>query len=222
MSYVADLGGLRGHGPINPEDNEPIFHEEWERKVCTLNMAIWFGGAWNADETRHSMETMNPGHYLTSSYYEHWLHFMEDLLVKKGVVTPEELAAGHLISSGIGSSIISKVAAEQCWPGFQAGGSTALPLEAPRRFSEGELVRCINANPIGHTRLPRYARGKRGVVISYRGSFDFADTRAHGVLGQAQHLYAVRFEGGELWGVDAGRKDAVFLDLFESYLEPAQ
>lgn len=221
MDSIADMGGMHGHGPVRAEADEPVFHEDWERRVCCVNMAIWFGGAWSADETRFSMESMDPAHYLSSSYFEHWLHFMEDLLVKKGVVTAEELASGKLISSGVGSSLISKVAPGTSVPAFRVGGSIAMPTDRPVRFSEGQRVVARNIHPATHTRLPRYVRGKVGTVLRNLGSFGFADTRAHGLGDLPQHAYAVRFEGAVLWGPDAGPRDCVILDMYDDYLDPA-
>lgn len=195
MNSIADMGGMHGFGPINPEDDEPTFHDDWERKVCTINMAIWFGGAWSADETRYSMESMAPAEYLASSYYEHWLHFMEDLLVKKGVVTQEELEAGQLTTSGVGSSLIRQVQPDECWSAFQASGSTAMPSEIPARFSVGDRVRALNINPPTHTRSPRYVRGKVGTVVTAHGGFAFPDTRVIGKGDHPQPLYTVRFDG---------------------------
>jgi nitrile hydratase len=92
---------------------------------------------------------------------------------------------------------------------------------APARFKAGDRVRTKNLHPTGHTRLPRYARDKRGVVDRDHGVFIFPD--AHAASGQKipQRCYCVRFEGDELWGADAGPRDAVYVDLFDGYLEPA-
>jgi nitrile hydratase len=183
-------------------------------------MALWFGGAWIADEIRHSIETMKPGCYLEISYYEKWMYFMENLLVQKEIVTWDEIHAGQLITSGEGSELVSKILSEECWPLFLRGGSTALdPIGLPA-FEAGDKVRCKMINPPGHTRLPRYARGRLGTIIAYHGSFDFSDTRAEGEIGNSQHLYGVCFNGAELWGADGDAHDHVYLDLFESYLEP--
>lgn len=221
MNSIADMGGMDGFGPVVAEENEPTFHYDWERQVCVTNMAVWFGGAWCADETRHSMESMDPVRYLSTSYYEHWLHFMEELLVKKGVVTTEELGAGKLISSGPGSTLISKVAPETAVPAFRAGGSIAMPAQEAARFKEGDAVVVRNIHPPGHTRCPRFTRGKRGTVLRILGGFAFADTRAHGLGDAPQHVYHVRFEGTDLWGAAAGAKDAVILDMYDAYLDPA-
>ncbi len=76
-------------------------------------------------------------------------------------------------------------------------------------------------NPRTHTRLPRYVRGRLGTVAACPGAFAFADSLAQGKGADLQHVYTVRFEGSELWGPDAGPKDAVYIDLYESYVEAA-
>ena len=78
-----------------------------------------------------------------------------------------------------------------------------------------------NINPNGHTRLPRYARGKKGVIESVRGVFVFPDTNAHGGGEQPQWVYTVLFEARELWGDEADATHSVSLDAWESYLERA-
>jgi len=93
--------------------------------------------------------------------------------------------------------------------------------EAKARFEVCEHVRARKINPGGHTRLPRYARGKEGVVNRHHGIFVFPDTNAHFLGEQPQHLYSVRFTARELWGDDASPQDSVYLDLWDSYLEHA-
>jgi nitrile hydratase len=93
MNGIHDLGGMHGLGPIRPEPDEPVFHEDWERRMFGLFIAAFGGGHFNVDEFRHAIERMDPAHYLESSYYEHWLNAVETLLVEKGVLTQDELAA---------------------------------------------------------------------------------------------------------------------------------
>jgi nitrile hydratase len=202
-------------------ESEPVFHEEWERRVCAVVMGVWFTGAWCADEARSSIENMNQSNYLKATYFEKWLHFLTDLIVKKGLVTSDELAAGKVLTSGTeGKAGLSKLKVEDCWPFFVAGGSIAMPAEIPARFNVGDLVRTKNVHPKHHTRLPRYARGKLGKIVIDHGSFGFADTRAQGLGDRPQQLYAVRFEAAELWGESAGHREAVHLDLYDDYLDP--
>jgi nitrile hydratase beta subunit len=93
MNGIHDLGGMHGLGPINPEPNEPVFHEDWERHMFGLMIAVFAGGLYNVDEFRHGIERMDPAHYLTSSYYEHWLESVERLAIEKGWITREEIDA---------------------------------------------------------------------------------------------------------------------------------
>jgi len=93
VNGIHDLGGMHGLGPIVREEDEPVFHQDWERHVCALMRAMLLGEQFNLDEFRHGVERMAPAHYLGSSYYEHWLAGVERLLIEKDVITPAELAA---------------------------------------------------------------------------------------------------------------------------------
>jgi len=92
MNGIHDLGGMHGIGPIEAEENEPVFHHDWEKRVFSLFLGLAPHGFFNLDEFRHAIERMDPAEYLTSSYYEHWLHAYETLLVEKGAITTEEYA----------------------------------------------------------------------------------------------------------------------------------
>jgi nitrile hydratase subunit beta len=92
MNGIHDLGGMHGLGPVIREDNEPVFHEDWERHAFAVLVLTMAGGHYTVDELRHSIERMDPAKYLTTTYYEHWLHSAEDLLDQKGVVTRDQLA----------------------------------------------------------------------------------------------------------------------------------
>ncbi|MDO9709754.1 SH3-like domain-containing protein [Paracraurococcus lichenis] len=103
MNGIHDLGGMHGLGAINPEPNEPVFHAGWERRVFGVMMATFGGGHYNVDQFRHAIERMPAGEYLRSSYYEHWLHAMETLLVEGGAVGAEELRARQAALAGGGA-----------------------------------------------------------------------------------------------------------------------
>jgi nitrile hydratase len=98
------------------------------------------------------------------------------------------------------------------------GGSTLREVDSRPRFAVGDDVLTRNPNPHGHTRLPRYARGKRGRIVLHHGAHVLPDTNAHGLGECPEHLYTVRFEASELWGEDADGTGAVHIDLWESYL----
>jgi hypothetical protein len=89
------------------------------------------------------------------------------------------------------------------------------------RFQVGQRVRARNMHPVGHTRLPRYARGKFGTIDRDHGVFVFPDTNAHFLGEKPQHVYSVRFAARELWGNQAAPQDSVYLDMWDDYLEPA-
>ncbi len=107
-------------------------------------------------------------------------------------------------------------------PGLVAGGASCrMDADVTPNFGVGDTVRAININPIGHTRLPRYIRGKVGTVARDHGVFAFPDTSVSGVHSDPQHVYSVRFEGEELWGADANANSSLYIDMFDTYLEPA-
>jgi nitrile hydratase len=97
--------------------------------------------------------------------------------------------------------------------------STKRDVDVKATFKRGQRVRARNMHPTGHTRLPRYARGKVGAVAEDRGVFVFPDTNAEFLGEKPQHLYSVRFTARELWGDRASPRDSVYLDLWDDYLE---
>ncbi len=219
MNGIHDMGGMHGFGPVVREQNEPVFHADWERRVYALAAALRMGATRiNGDEFRNAIERIPAGQYLASSYYERWLSAAETLLVERGVITREELLAKH---EGSPESVRALVAT-----GVRVAGPAPIKEKVggkpPRaRFAKGDPIRARNLNPTGHTRLPRYARGKRGVIERDWGVFVFPDTNAHHAGTKPQHCYSVRFEARELWGKSANGRERVLVDLWEDYLEPS-
>jgi nitrile hydratase beta subunit len=205
MNGVHDMGGMDGFGPMEIEKDEPVFHHEWEKRMYGLALTAARDGR-NIDEFRHAIERIPAPVYLASSYYERWLNALMTLLVEKGRITREELI-------GCGAD---PVAPSQPPNTFEGKPPTVRRGHA--RFHEGDRVIARNLNPSGHTRLPRYVRGKRGVIHRDWGSYVFADSNAHHAGERAQHVYSVEFEARELWGIDAPRKDTLRIDLWEDYL----
>lgn len=223
MNGTHDMGGMHGFGPVVREADEPVFHGDWEKRVYGIMRAAMARGVYNIDEMRHGIERMPPAEYLASSYYERWLASAERLLAEKGVVSADELAARiELLRDRPDASVPRHE--DPAFVESMRARLTARPSyerEGPApRFGVGERVRTRNVHPTGHTRLPRYARGKRGVIHQLRGSHVFPDAHAHGHGEQPQPLYSVRFEGRELWGESAEAGQSLYLDLWESYLEP--
>ena len=75
--------------------------------------------------------------------------------------------------------------------------------------------------PVGHTRLPRYARGRLGVVTRDYGVWVLPDSSGNGLGPNPQHCYCVRFVARELWGDAASPGDSVHVDLWDDHLVPA-
>jgi len=91
MNGIHDLGGMQGFGPIEREENEPVFHADWERRIFALLNLTIAAGQYHVDEIRHAIERMAPAEYLMTQYDVHWLHAAVDLRDMKGVVTHAEL-----------------------------------------------------------------------------------------------------------------------------------
>jgi nitrile hydratase len=214
-----DLGGMMGFGRIALEPDEPWFHAAWERRAFGVTLAMGGIGSWNIDTSRHARETLPPAEYLSSSYYEIWTKGVEKLVVQSGLVSPDELRLGQALAPP--ASVKRVVRAEDVPAMLARGGPSSRPADHPARFAVGERVVTRNMHPKGHTRLPRYARGKEGVVELVHGTHVFPDSNAHGQGENPQWLYTVRFSGRELWGEEADATIVVSIDAWESYLEPA-
>jgi nitrile hydratase beta subunit len=219
MNGPQDLGGQMGFGPIAPERDEPPFHAAWEKRVLGLTLSAGAMGHWNIDESRHARESLHPADYYASSYYGIWLKALEALLLRHGFVTREELAGGEAKMPPAKQPKRVLKAAEVAGV-LARGGPCDRPVAASPRFAAGDRVRTRNMNPAGHTRLPRYARGKTGTVEAVRGGYVFPDSNAHGRGEQPEWVYTVTFPGTELWGAEADPTLTVSIDAWESYLEP--
>jgi nitrile hydratase len=221
MNGGHDLGGMHGLGPINaePEAQEPVFHAPWERRVFALVRATGALGQWNGDMSRHARERQHPADYLRHTYYENWLAGLEKLLVEKGLVTVEELASGR--AAGLApEDLRRRVLRAETVPNALKGTPVDRPAADPPRFRPGDRVRAVNRHPTGHTREPRYVRGRTGVIHAYHGAHLFPDRSAEGVA-VGRHLYNVQFDAADLWGDSANAGSVVHVDLWEDYLEPA-
>ena len=219
MNGVHDMGGMHGMGPIVEEKNEPVFHEGWEGRIFAMNVAMGAWRKWNIDASRHSRELIPPAEYLRMSYYEKWIAGLIELMVKAGLVRGDEIESG---TPAVGSAkAIPAVNPEQALARIATGLPAKRNVDLPARFKVGQRVRTRNLHPLGHTRLPRYARGRFGTINRDHGVFVFPDTNAHFLGEKPQRVYSVCFAARELWGTQAGEKDSVYVDLWDDYLEPA-
>lgn len=220
MEGIHDLGGVEGFGPVEPEADEPAFHERWEARVFAVNAAARNARAWgNLDRFRHAIERIDPVAYLTHSYYGRWLGGLETMLVEAGVVSRAEID-GRVQSMGGEPGLVASRPSAHPDPVTSSRLPLTRSLERSPRFRVGERVKTRNRAVPGHTRLPRYARGKIGTVILHHGGWVYPDTNAHGQGENPQHLYTVAFDGETLWGEGCEAGVSVSVDLFEPYLEP--
>lgn len=222
MNGIHDLGGMHGFGPVVREENEPVFHADWEKRVFAINLAL-AAQVRNIDAFRHAIERMPPARYLSASYYEKWLCAIEMLLVENGIATPEELLSGRANAPAPMRSPEPRDPGPDDSGGVPTFDPGAVKLRFNKsfrpRFKAGDRVVTRNINPEHHTRLPRYARAKRGVIRHDQGVFVFPDTHAHGLGAKPQHVYTVSFDARELWGPDGNTRAPVYLDCWEDYLE---
>ncbi len=201
-----DLGGMQGVGPVVHSPAEAAFQHRWQAVARALMMVVGGAVGVSGGEFRHSIERMEPGHYLTSDYYEHWVTAAATLAVEHGLVTRADLevrAGGRFPLSG---PVLAP-------PVTDAGPDVGEP-----RFGSGDRVRVREWHPPGHSRCPRYVRGKAGTVVRVDGTHSVPDVEAHGSARRCEPTYSVRFDAGELWR-DGQRGVWVHVDLWDSYLE---
>jgi hypothetical protein len=189
---IHDLGGRHGFGESLASRDEATFHARWERQVFGTTVALQGRGCFSTDAFRHAIERVDPVTYLAAGYFGRWMAALSLLM-----------AEGRLV------------------PGRVADPTAARRVARAPRFAAGEAVRTRNLHHAGHTRLPGYARGRRGTVVLLQGAWVLPDTNAHDEGEHPEHVYAVRFDGTELWGDAAEPGTSVLLDCFERYLEPA-
>jgi nitrile hydratase subunit beta len=217
MNGIHDMGGMQDMGPIQYAKTEPVFHEAWEGRVYAMSYALQGTGKLRLG-LRPPMEAIPPEEYLRMSYYERWLTSVTERLIASDLVTRAEIKSGRPEGGNVKASFAlspaDAVAAQLKIP------ATRRDVHVAARFQVGQSVRARNINPVTHTRLPRYARGKSGKVERDHGVFVFSDTSVYSQGEKPQHLYSVRFSARELWGDQAAPQDAVYLDMFDDYLEP--
>ncbi len=227
MNGVFDLGGTDGFGPVNHVAEEPPFRSEWEKSAVAMFFPVFRAGWLGIDEFRHGVERMDPVDYLTSPYYNHWVHTMEHYGRVRGFLDPAELdrRTQHYLEHPDAplpaheprQDLVDFVDAVV----FEGAGATR-PTDKQPRFTAGDAVRTKSVAPFGHTRLARYVRGKVGEVVAHRGSFVYPDTAGNGLGENPEHVYTVKFDARELWGDEyADRNSSVCFDVWDPYIEHA-
>ncbi len=214
---IHDMGGMHGFGPVEEEADEPVFHTKWESRVYAMNRAMGPLRLWTIDESRSAQESLPPSVYVSISYYHRWLLGLEKRVLEHNLASPEELEAGKALQSvDKPNRIFTPEDADNL-----TRGNFERDAAAPAKFKAGDRVRTRNINPDTHTRLPRYARDKEGVVEAVRGCHVYPDSVATGGGEDPQWLYTVVFPGTELWGEASDPSLTVSIEAFEPYLDPA-
>jgi nitrile hydratase len=218
MDGIHDMGGMDGFGKVEVEPNEPVFHAPWEGRVLAMQRAMGYAGAWHIDHSRFAQERLPPQVYLGASYYQRWALAMEKNLTERGFVSTQELDDGHAATA---AKPLKRVLTPATVQQGMTRSSFYRQQQGPARFKPGDRVRTRNIHPATHTRLPRYARDKVGIVELCHGCHMFPDSVAVDLGDDPQWLYTVVFDGRQLWGEDADPTVKVSIDAFEPYLEPA-
>jgi nitrile hydratase len=219
MDGIHDMGGMDGFGKVEAEPNEPTFHEKWEGRVMAMVRAMGANGGLNIDTQRFARESLPPVTYLESSYYQKWFLALEQQMLQRGMVRADEIDKGHSLhaSAPLPRGTFAMKDVER----IMTRGSFARDASSKPAFAVGDRVRTKNIHPATHTRLPRYARGKTGIVERINGCHVFPDTNAQGKGDNPQWLYTVVFDGAELWGADGDPTLRVSIEAFEPYIERA-
>jgi nitrile hydratase subunit beta len=213
MNGVHDMGGMQGLGEIGYKEREPGFHEPWEVRVFALIQAIQVG------RLRPYIERIPAADYLRMSYYERWYTAFVTKLIEKGVVTRAEVESGRADSAAVKATpVVTQAAALE---NLYRPPRTQRDIQLTPRFHVGDWVRGRNINPTTHTRMPRYARGKTGMVTRDRGVFNLPDSEEVSGEPKPQHVYLIHFTADKLWGEAASAHDSLYIDMWEDYLEPA-
>ena len=226
MNGVHDMGGMHGFGPIDIEADELVFHEEWEGRVYGMVTSIREEhDVYGPYGSRHYIENIPPAQYLASSYYERWMLALQAALVNKGLLTAEELddrtrqfAADPTSETPkrLDPELADRVRRRIYAPQPLEQRASTVPL-----FSVGDEIVVRNIHPVGHTRLPRYVRGKRGKIVGIYGAQGFQDEPTI-ADGSPQHVYSVVFEASELWGENAEPNQRLYIDMWECWMEPTE
>jgi nitrile hydratase len=235
MNGVHDCGGTDGYGPVQRRSGEPLFKHPWERRLFGMLLPVtasaWWGGArrphdpaeaaaYGRSYYRSLIESLPPAAYINASYYELHLFAIETALIEAGVVSKDDLARPSAAQALPEKTYTPALRGEDVAPVVRHGAPSKLDLDIPPRFRAGERVVAVNEHPTTHTRLPRYARGRPGVVIKDCGVFECDDSIAEG-QSKPQHLYEVRFAARDLWGETASAHDSVVVNLWDDHLSPA-
>lgn len=218
MDGIHDLGGRQGFGTIDVDEPEEAFHEPWEGRVRGMVNAMSKAPDWNIDWFRHCRELIDPVAYLSRPYFDQWIQTYAAMMVNSGIATVDEIASGHATTQP--PNLRPPMKAADVEKAKKRDRSYERTIDSLPMFAVGNSVRVKNFGALGHTRLPAYARGRQGRIEAYHGAHVFPDANALGEE-RAAPLYTVGFDAAQLWPEAEGRRERVFLNMWEGYLEHA-
>jgi nitrile hydratase len=217
MDGIHDLGGKQGYGPIEVDSDEAPFHHDWEAREWGIAQSARTPGI-TIDWWRHCRELIMPVDYLGRPYFDSWAQTDFSTYIEAGWMTLQDIGSG---GSGDSNSAGEPPPALSLQQVLQEDREHALrfdaDIDAQPAFTLGQQVVTASHGHQGHTRLPQYARGRRGTIETCNGAHVFPDLSAQGVEVH-QYCYSVVFTAAELWAEAESSRDKVYLDLWESYL----
>lgn len=216
MDGIHDLGGREGFGAVETDEPEEQFHSPWEARVRGMVNAMTRAPDWNLDWFRHCRELIEPTDYLSRPYFDQWVQTHCAMLVNSGYATVDELARGK--STAAPEGLRDPMPADAVKTARLGAKRYDREIPEAPAYTIGDPVRARSHGVSGHTRLPAYVRGRAGRVTNHHGAHVLPDANAHGEK-RYEHLYTVAFEAAELWAEAEGRRESVYLNLWESYLE---
>jgi len=221
MDGIHDLGGKEGYGPIEVDDDESPFHDDWEGREWGIAQCARAPGI-TIDWWRHCRELIMPEDYLGRPYFDSWAQTDFSTYIDAGWISEEEISAGKSLSkdTDYGEPAVAMTLKQVLQEDHDHAVRFDAEIETPPVFAVGQAVIASCHGNSGHTRLPQYARGRQGTVHAYNGAHVFPDLSAQGEEVH-QHCYSVMFEASELWPEAQWSQDKVYLDLWESYLAEA-
>jgi nitrile hydratase beta subunit len=220
MDGIADLGGTAGWGRVYPPDpDQEVFAEKWNGRAFALSLLAWRAAGQNVDAFRHALERLDAEAYFGEGNWGRWLNAAETVLLESSLLAPGAIEAWARNLRG--EAVEEPPAPKPHRPDYKPTADGSLrPIDTPPAFAPGDHVRPKNRSVPGHSRLPQYVRGRRGVVELVQPSAVLPDTHAHFIAENPQYVYSVRFDSHELWGPEAESFDLT-IEMFESYLEIA-
>lgn len=221
MNGVHDMGGMQGFGSVIREENEPVFHADWERKMRAMVVCLDKNKVIKLDEVRYAIERVRPDYYVSFSYYERWLIALMILLLEKKVLNEAEIEVlKRTFFVGEKQDLLDTLTQLKYSP-EKAKHADELTSKASPLFKPGDKIKTKLIHSKAHIRLPGYAKGKCGIVKEIEGDYKLPESNIYTEQAFKEPVYLVEFEASELWGPCAPVQDKVLIDLWESYLEPA-